>query len=53
MACLHEHIRRLETTPVTWCCETCDEHFVPGQTLVTPIERTLHFRFGTLDDEEE
>ena len=34
MACLHERIRRLETTPAVWCCESCDERFVPARTLV-------------------
>lgn len=51
--CQHTVITRREETKPAWRCDTCDEHFVPAQTLVTLTQGLAKIMRGELDDEEE
>jgi len=49
--CQHTVITRREETKPAWRCDTCDEHFVPAETLVTLTQGLAKIWHGT--DEED
>lgn len=51
--CQHATITRREETKPVWCCDTCDEHFVPAQTLVTLTQGIAMIMRGEIDEEED